>query len=123
VNLLMLDSLFAIAKLPPDAPIPAWVSGGPFVSITRTADELSVVCPAAQVPPGVQAEAGWRCVRVAGKMEFSMVGVLAALVSPLADAGISVFAVSTFDTDFLLVKDALWDTAKEVLGAAGHTIG
>jgi hypothetical protein len=121
-TLIPLDGTFAIAKMPPDAAIPSWASSGPFVSITRTADELSIVCPDAQVPPGVQAEPGWRCLRVAGKMDFSMVGVLASLVGPLADAGISVFAVSTFDTDYLLVKEAAWQQAKEVLVATGHSI-
>jgi len=117
-----LDGTFAVAKLPPNAAIPAWASSGPFFSITRTADELSIVCPEIQVPPGVQAEPGWRCVRVAGKMDFSLVGVLASLVGPLAEAGISVFAVSTFDTDYLLVKDGDWERAKEVLVGAGHSV-
>jgi len=109
LNLIPLDGTFAIAKLPPDAVIPSWASSGPFFSITRTADEVSIVCPKAQVPPGVQCERGWRCLRVAGTMDFSTVGVLASLVGPLAEAGISVFVVSTFDTDFLLGKEAAWE--------------
>src|SRR5262245_54120965 len=107
LTLIPLDGLFAIVKLPPEAAIPSWASSGSFLSITRTADELSIVSPEAAVPSGVQAERGWRCVRVAGKMDFSVVGVLASLVVPLADAGVSVFAVSTFDTDYLLVKNAV----------------
>jgi hypothetical protein len=122
LNLIPLDGLFAIAKLPPDAAIPAWANSGPFFSITRTPDELSVVCPESQVPPGVQSEPGWRCVRVAGKMDFSVVGVLASLVGPLAEAGISVFAVSTFDTDYLLMKEAAWEQARELLVEAGHSV-
>jgi hypothetical protein len=122
LNLDPLDGLFAIAKLPPDAAIPSWASSGPFFSITRSADELSIVCPEAQVPSGVQAERGWRCVRVAGTMDFSVVGVLASLVGPLAEAGISVFAVSTFDTDYLLLKEAEWERAKERLVGAGHDL-
>lgn len=122
MNLLPLDGLFAVAKLPREAPIPPWASSGTFFSITRTADELSVVCAEAQVPPGVQYEPGWRCVRVAGKMDFSLVGVLASLVGPLADAGISVFAVSTFDTDYLLVKEAAWKRTEKVILAAGHSV-
>ena len=120
LHLIPLDGLFAIAKLPPDAPIPAWATSGPLFSITRTAEELSIVCLEAFVPPGVQVERGWRCLRVAGRMEFSVVGVLASLVVPLADAGISVFAVSTFETDYLLVKDVAWDRAREVLAGAGQ---
>ena len=122
LTLIPLDGLFAVAKLPPDAAILAWASIGPFVSITRTADELSIVCAESQVPPGVQAERGWRCVRVAAKMDFSMVGVLASLVRPLADAEISVFVVSTFDTDYMLVKEASWERAKWVLRQAGHSL-
>jgi len=82
LNLLLLDCTFAVAKLPPDAAIPSWASSGPFFSITRPADELSIVCGESQVPPGVQVELGWRWVRVAGKMDFSLVGVLASLVGP-----------------------------------------
>jgi len=123
LHLIPLDGLFVVAKLPPNAAIPAWASSGAFFSITRTADELSVVCAEAVVPAGVQSEPVWRCVRVAGTMDFSVVGVLASLVAPLAEAGISVFAVSTFDTDYLLVKEAAWERAKEVLVRAGHWIG
>jgi hypothetical protein len=122
LNLILLDGLFAIAKLPTEAAIPAWATGGAFFSITRTVDELSILCPEAQVPEGVECETGWRCVRVAGKMDFSAVGVLASLVGPLASAGISVLALSTFDTDYLLVKDAAWLRAKDVLATSGHEI-
>ena len=122
LTLIPLDGLFAVAKLPPDAVIPSWASGSPFFSITRTADELSIVCGEGQVPAGVQREPGWRCLRIAGKMEFSVVGVLASLVGPLAEAGISVFAMSTFDTDYLLVKDSEWGRARGVLGEAGHVL-
>ena len=113
LNLILLDGLFAVAKLPPDAAIPAWASSGQFFAITRTADELSIVCPEAQVPSGLQCEPGWRCVRVAGKMNFSVV---------LANTGINVFALSTFDTDYLLVKDAVWKRAKELFLSAGRSI-
>jgi len=123
LHLMLLDGLFAVAKLSPDAAIPSWASSGPFLSITRTADELSIVCPEAVVPPGIQAERGWRCLRVAGKIDFSVVGVLASLVRPLTEVGISVFAVSTFDTDYLLVKQDVWERVKEALNLAGHSIG
>ena len=101
--------------------MPAWATG-PFVSVTRTADELSVVCPEDVVPSEVRAERGWRCLRVAGTLDFSMAGVLAALVGPLAAAGVSVFAVSTFDTDYLLVKDQDLRRAVDVLRNAGHAV-
>jgi hypothetical protein len=122
LNLIPLDGRFAVAKLPPDAALPAWVGSSSFISITRTADELSIVCPESLVPSGAKCERGWRCVRVAGKMDFSAVGVLASLVGPLTDAGISVFALSTFDTDYLLVKEVVWDQARETLVRSGHSI-
>jgi len=105
--------------LPPDAALPSWASNGPLFSIRRTADELSIVCVEAQVPPGVQCEPGWRCVRIAGKLDFSAVGVLTALVSPLVEAGIGVFALSTCDTDYLLVKGAAWKRRFRRCGTTG----
>jgi GNAT superfamily N-acetyltransferase len=101
-----LDGAYAVCRLHADAPLPAWVAGRPFLSITRTADELSVVCSQEIVPERVRCERGWQCLLVAGTLHFSLVGVLASLLHPLADAGVSVFVVSTFDTDYLLVKQA-----------------
>src|SRR5262249_23273454 len=92
-----LPGRFAVCRLPADAPVPDGVWGGPFTSVTRTADELSVVCPEAAVPGGVRCETGWRCYRVHGPLPLTQVGVLASLLSPLAAAGVSVFAISTFD--------------------------
>jgi ribosomal protein S18 acetylase RimI-like enzyme len=117
-----LDGTFAVCRLPPDAPLPAWAAGGPFVAITRTADELSVVCREEVVPEGVRCERGWRCLRVAGTLAFSLVGVLESLVGPLAETGVGVFAVSTFDTDYLLVKQAEFQRAVDVLLRAGHAV-
>lgn len=120
-NLIVLPSAYAVCRLAADAPAPVWAAGE-FVSITRTADELSVVCRADAVPEGVRCERGWRCLRVAGTLDFGMVGVLASLLAPLAAAGVSVFAVSTFETDYLLVKEASLTTAVEALRRAGHTV-
>jgi hypothetical protein len=117
-----LDGSFAVCRLAPDAPLPAWASGSAFVSITRTADELCVVCRQEAVPAHVRSEPGWRCLRVAGTFDFSLVGVLASLLDPLADAGISVFVVSTFDTDYLLVKEPDLQRCVAVLRRAGHTV-
>ncbi len=122
LRLVNLPGLFAVCRLDQDAPVPAWASSGEFFSITRTADELSVVCPQSLVPDGVRCERGWRCLRVAGTMDFSMIGVVASVVTPLADAGISVFVVSTFDTDYLLVKEDDLARATVVLRAAGHDV-
>jgi hypothetical protein len=122
LNLTVVDGIFAVCKLEGDAPIPPWATAGSFFSITHTADELSVVCRQDAVPERVAAERGWRCLRVAGTIPFSVVGVLASLAAPLAEAGISVFAVSTFATDYLLVKAADFEKAVTALTQTGHSI-
>jgi hypothetical protein len=121
LTLLPVAGRFAVCRLPADAPVPAW-AGGTFVSVTRTPDELSVVCPEEAVPAAVRSEPGWLCWRVAGAMPFTLVGVLASLTAPLADAGVGVFAVSTFDTDYLLVKAGDGDAAVAALRRAGHAV-
>jgi hypothetical protein len=113
---------FAICRLDGKATIPPWATAGDFFSITRTADELSVVCRQDDVPEGVVCEQGWRCLRVAGSMPFSVVVVLASLTAPMAEAGVSVFAVSTFDTDYLLLKEKDFAKAIVALEQAGHAI-
>jgi hypothetical protein len=113
---------FAVGKLASEAPIPAWATAGQLFSITRTADELSVVCAEDAVPEGVVCERGWRCLRVAGAMPFTLVGVLASLTAPLAEAGIAVFAFSTFNTDYLLIKAGDYPRAVASLRAAGHVV-
>ena len=122
LKLILLPDTFAICRLTPDAVTPTWAMAGNIFSITRTTDELSVVCLQSLVPDGVRCEGGWRCLRVAGSMDFSQLGVLASLVGPLADAGISVFAISTFDTDYLLVKQTDLEKATTVLRQVGHSI-
>lgn len=123
--LILLPDLFAICRLPPDTPLPAWaarVAHGDFVSITRTADELSIVCPQAGVPAGVHAALDWRCLKVAGPLDFALTGVMAALAAPLAQVGISVFAVATYDTDYLLIQSADLPRARAALTGAGHDV-
>jgi nitrilase len=120
--LLEVAGLFAVCKLPSGSAIPAWATAGDVFSVTRTADELSVVCRQEAVPAGTHCEAGWRCVRVAGSMPFTLVGVLASLTTPVARAGVGVFAVSTFDTDYLLVKAEQFPEAVAALRAAGHLV-
>jgi hypothetical protein len=120
--LLVLPDLVAICKLSPNDPFPIWASTGQFISITRTADELSIVCCQDAVPEGVVCERDWRRLRVAGAMPFSVVGVLASLTTPLVEATISIFAISTFDTDYLLVKAEKLDEAVATLRQAGHSV-
>ena len=121
-RLTLLPDTFAVCRLEPQDAIPAWAMAGSFSSITRTTEELSIVCDQAVVPDGVRCERDWRCFKLAGPIPFTMVGVLASLVTPLADAGISVFAISTFDTDYVLVKEAEYQTAVASLRRAGHSV-
>ena len=121
LRLQRLDVRLAIARLGPADPLPDWAAG-PIVSITRTHQELSIVCPEERVPPGVVAERGWACLIVAGPLDFREVGVIASLAAPLRDAAISIFIVSTYDTDYLLIKAEDFDEAKNVLLAAGHEL-
>jgi hypothetical protein len=122
LTLLEVVGRFAVCKLPPGSAIPAWATAGDVFSVTRTGDELSVVCRQELVPAGTQAEVGWRCLRVAGAMPFTVVGVLASLTGPVASAGVGVFAVSTFDTDYLFVKEAEFQAAVAALRGAGHSV-
>lgn len=118
---MVLPGYYAICRLAPDVPWPRWAVGE-FVSMSRAADELTIVCAQDAVPSGVRCEAGWRCLRVAGTMDFTAIGVLASLVVPLAEGDISVFAVSTFDTDYVLVKEHDFDRACAALRQQGHRL-
>ena len=122
LELTLLLERFAISRLAADAPVPQWATQGPFFSVTRTGDELSVVTELSRVPVGVQSQPGWRVLKVHGPFVLSEIGVLASLAAPLAEAKISLFAVSTFDTDYLLVAAETLSAAINALGKAGHTI-
>jgi hypothetical protein len=113
----LLPGELAILQLPPETATPQWLnfSATPLVSVTHTTDELSVVCPVREVPAGTTCEAGWRAFVVAGKMDFSAVGILSSIVTPLAGAGISIFSISTFDTDYILVRMDALEKARNVL--------
>jgi len=121
-QLTILPGSFAIVRLAADAPSPSWASAGNFFSVTRTSDELSVVCLATQVPSSLTAETGWRALKVQGPFALSEIGVLAALAAALAHAKVSLFAISTFDTDYLLVSDKSLNAAVAALRAAGHSV-
>jgi hypothetical protein len=121
-TLSLLPDTFAICKIEPEADIPPWALAGDFCSITRTREELSLVCSQEVVPAGVQSEAGWRCLMVHGPLGFSMTGILASLTTSLAEVGISIFAISTFDTDYLLVKADNLKRAIVKLKEAGHEV-
>ena len=122
MKLAVVGGEFGVARLAPDESTPLWAGRGGFTSVTRTPDELSVVCAADAIPGGVQAERGWSCLRVVGRLDFSLTGVLASIAGPLADAGVSIFAVSTYDTDYVLVRTDALQAAIGCLRAAGHEV-
>jgi len=122
MQLRVLPDHYAIVRLDPGSELPDWVDKGPFRSVTRTEHEVSVVCRDHDVPTGESAERGWRVLEVIGPLDFSLVGIVAALVVPLSEVEIPVFVVSTFETDYLLVREADVEAACEALEDAGHAI-
>lgn len=113
---------YAICRLESGASVPAWAGGSDFLSVTRTGLELSVVCAESMVPESAHAERNRRLLQIEGTLAFTLTGVLASVAAPLAAAEISIFAVSTYDTDYLLVSENDLQRATEVLDAAGHTV-
>jgi uncharacterized protein len=122
VQLYALDELYAVVRLEPDADIPSWARTGHFWSVTRSDSELSVVCPQEQVPPDASAERGWCAFEVAGPLDFSLTGIVASLVTPLADEDIPLFVISTFETDYLLVREHDLHRSVAALTSAGHSV-
>ncbi len=114
-----LPGSYAVCRLPPAAAVPPWAVG-PFVNVTRTADELALICPAERVPGAVRAERGWRVLKLVGPFPFSATGVLSSIAAPLARAGISLLSIATYDTDYFLVSGERYDEALAVLAEAGH---
>lgn len=123
VKLEQLDGDYAVARLDRVEAIPAWADGEGFVSISRTADELSVVCLAGRVPSSVRHEAGWTCFKFNGPFAFDETGIALAVIRPLSEAEIGIFLVSTFDTDYLLIKSENAARARVLLAARGHRFG
>lgn len=121
LRLVRVPGRLAVSRLPPGASLPDWVRGT-ITSVTRTPDELSIICDEAAVPSGIRSARGWLALRVEGAMPFEMTGVAAALTGPLAAAGIGLLLVATFDTDYLLVQEASFEGALQALRAAGHTV-
>jgi hypothetical protein len=124
-TLTLLDDRLAVSRLDAREPVPDWASKAPgLLSITRTAHELSLVTAASAVPAGgdVVAAAGWRAFALEGTFDFALTGVLVAILAPLAQAGIGIFAFSTYDTDHVMVREDDVDRAAASLRAAGHTV-
>ena len=113
---------FAVCRFSADAPVPGWAWSGAFTSVTRTADELSIVCAADRVPEEDQPKSPWVCFKLEGPFSFSEVGILASVIGPLAGSGVPIFAVSTFDTDYVLVNEEHAGIALRALRDAGHQL-
>jgi uncharacterized protein len=123
LDLALLPGDYAICRLPANAPVPAGLGGSEgVVSVTWTPDELSIMCPTNQAPANAVVETPWRCFRVAGPVNLALTGILASIVSPLAEARVNIFAFSTFDTDYLLVPSVRLGEAIAALTNAGHRL-
>jgi len=115
-----LRELYAIVRLEPDAPIPDWAAQGEFTSISRSADELSIVCAATDIPSSIRDPQRWICLKLEGPFPFSLTGILLSFIQPLSDNAIPIFAVSTYDTDYVLIQEEFSEKALSILQQAGH---
>ena len=122
LRLFLLDCRLAVCRLGPHDEVPEWAGGGAFSSVTRTSTELSIVCREEAVPEGIAREGGWRIFQVEGPLDFALTGVMASIAQPLAEAGVSLFAVSTFDTDYAMVRERDVEQAANALRAEGHRV-
>jgi hypothetical protein len=116
----VLPEKLAVCQLAAGARVPEWAVGAGFFCVTQTAEELSIVCEESRIPAEVRIEKGWVALKLEGPFPFAMTGVLTSFLQPLAEAGIPIFAVSTFDTDYVLMKREKLEPAMETLQAAGH---
>jgi hypothetical protein len=117
-----LPGRYSIVRLAPDAPVPDWATKGDFTSITRTADEVSIVCPAAHLPPEVSSPQRWICLKLEGPFPFSQTGVLLSFVEPLSRNAVPIFAISTYDTDYVLIPEEFAGMGISALQQAGHEL-
>jgi hypothetical protein len=119
----VLEGRHSVCHLGAAEKVPVWAANAKgFWSATRTADELSVVCAEAAVPPGTKCETGWRIFQIEGPLDFSLIGILVSVATPLAGAKVSIFSISTYDTDYVFVKEPDLEKAIGALTAAGHTV-
>ena len=122
MKLTLLPYKLAVCRLEPSAEMPRWLNQTEFYTLTKTRDELSIVCSDHLAPDTIIAERNWRCFKAEGPFDFSLSGVLSGIILPLADAKISIFAFSTFDTDYVMVKENLLSQARKALEEAGYQI-
>lgn len=116
----LLGEAYTILRFEPDAGTPDWLVRGEFTSISRTAEELSIVCAVANVPPAMPAPQRWACFKLQGPFPFSLTGILLSFIQPLSENAIPIFAVSTYDTDYVLVQEEFCEKALTLLREAGH---
>jgi hypothetical protein len=117
-----LPGTYAIVRLAPDAEVPDWATKGDFTSISRTTDELSIVCPTENLPPDVHSPHRWICLKLEGPFPFELTGVLLSFIEPLSRNGVPIFAISTYDTDYVLVQEESATSALDLLMAAEHQL-
>lgn len=122
LTLSLLPGWYSICRMDAATPVPPWATRDTFFSVTRTAEELSVVCETAAVPQGIQAEHDRRAFAVQGPLDFNAIGILAELSGRLAAATVSLFVVSTYDTDYLFVRDVDVNRSTAALREAGHSV-
>jgi len=116
----VVEGRYAVCRLAPDEAVPAWAFSGRLWSITRTPEEISIICAEDAVPASVRHEGGWAALMLEGPFAFGLTGILASALVPLAGAEVPIFALSTFDTDWILLPVAMLEQAVEALKAAGH---
>jgi uncharacterized protein len=112
---------YAVVRFAADAEIPEWTTRGAFTSVTRTSDELSIVCPAENLPVAMQSHR-WACLKIEGSFPFSQTGVLLSFIQPLSESGVPIFALSTYDTDYVLIQEEFVKAAVIILQQAGHKL-
>jgi len=120
LRLSMLGERLAVCRLDTGSAVPDWATAAQLSSITRTAGELSVVCPEERVPVGITCERGWHALRLEGPFEFGMTGLLSSVAVPLAESGVSILAIATYETDYVLVQESQLDLATQALRERGH---
>jgi len=118
----LLKGKYGVCRLDKNDLIPEWTQNSDFISITRTLDELSIVCAEESIPDYVKCEKDWKILKIEGPLDFSLIGILASISTILAKKRISIFAVSTYDTDYVLVKNKDIDRAVAVLVNEGYVI-
>ena len=122
LQLSLLKDKYGICTLPNTAPIPDWALTQSLASITRTEKELTIVCRLEILPSQYQSDLNWRCFKIDGSFDLNQIGVISSISSPLADAGISIYVISTYDTDYFLIQEHNLKQTISTLSDIGHNI-